>query len=48
MADSIKIIDDSEVERTIEKVNRLKELVKEANALLDELASKDLEIHIKL
>lgn len=48
MADSIKIIDDSEVEKTIEEVNRLKELVKEANALLDELASKDLEIHIKL
>lgn len=41
-------VDDKEVKETLKKVKRLRKLLKEANSLADELASKDLQLHIKL
>lgn len=40
--------DDSEVKKTIKKVKRLRKLLKEANSLADELASKDIEVIISI
>lgn len=40
-------VDDKEVNETLKKVKRLRKLLKEANSLADELASKDLQLHIK-
>lgn len=41
-------VDGSEVDETIKKVKRLRRLLKEANSLADELASKDLNITISM
>ncbi len=40
-------IDMSEIDVTMEKLERLKELLKEANPLVDELTSKSIELHIE-
>lgn len=46
---TIKVkVDDSEVKETIKKVKRLRKLLKEANSLADELASKDIEMIISI
>lgn len=46
---TIKVkVDDSEVKETIKKVKRLRKLLKEANSLADELASKDIEVIISI
>lgn len=41
-------IDYSEVEKAMKKVKRLRKLLKEANSLADELASKDINITISM
>lgn len=41
-------INTKELDSTIKKVRKLCKLLKEANSLADELASKDLRLHIKL
>lgn len=51
MRDKVKIkakVDTTEAELAIKKVKRLRRLLKEANSLATELASKDLQLHIKL
>lgn len=40
-------IDMSKIDETIEKLERVKELLKEANSLVDELTSKSIELHIE-
>lgn len=40
-------VDDSEIKEAIKKTNRLKKLLKEVNSLINELTSRDLELHIK-
>lgn len=37
-------VDMTQVDETLKKVNRLHELLKEANSLADELASKEIKI----
>lgn len=41
-------VDDSEVKKTMKKVKRLRKLLKEANSLADELASKEITVFISL
>ena len=41
-------INTKELDSTIKKVRKLRKLLKEANSLVDELASKDFRLHIKL
>nr|DAU87455.1 MAG TPA: hypothetical protein [Caudoviricetes sp.] len=41
-------VDKSEIDCAVEKANRLCELLKEANSLIDELTSKPLEITIHI
>ena len=41
-------VDDKSVKETLKKVKRLRKLLKEAKSLADELASKDLQLHIKI
>lgn len=41
-------VDDGEVKETIKKVKRLRKLLKEANSLADELASKEIKIFISM
>ena len=41
-------VDDKSVKETLKKVKRLRKLLKVANSLADELASKDLQLHIKI
>lgn len=49
MKQKIKLnIDQSEMKKTIKKAKRLRNLLKEANSLADELASKDLNITISM
>lgn len=51
MRDKMKInvrVETTEVELAIKKTKRLRRLLKEANSLATELASKDLQLHIKL
>lgn len=38
------MVDNSEVKKTIKKIKRLRKLLKEANSLADELASKRVDI----
>lgn len=40
--------DTSQVDKTIEKVERLHKLVKEANSLADELANKEISIKLSI
>lgn len=41
-------INTKELDSTIKKARKLRKLLKEANSLVNELASKDLRLHIKL
>lgn len=45
---SIKSIDTSELDAALEKVNKLHKALLEAKTLLDELASKEIDLSIKL
>ena len=45
---SIKSIDTSELDAALEKVNKLHKALLEAKTLLDELASKEINLSIKL
>lgn len=41
-------VDESEVKGSLKKVKKLRRLLKEANSLADELASKDINITVKM
>lgn len=41
-------VDTREVKKAIKKVRRLRKLLKEANSLADELASKEIDITVKM
>lgn len=45
---SIKSIDTSELDDALEKANKLHKVLLEAKTLLDELASKEIDLSIKL
>lgn len=48
-SEKVKVkINTKELDSTIKKVRKLRKLLKEANSLVGELTSKDLQLHIKL
>lgn len=49
MQEKIEIkVEQSELDETIKKVKRLRRILKEANSLADELASKNINITISI
>lgn len=41
-------VDDSEIDSSIEKLERIRKLIKEVNSLIGELTSEKVSLHIKV
>lgn len=41
-------VDDSEIDSSIEKLERIRNLIKEVNSLIGELTSEKVNLHIKI
>lgn len=41
-------VDDSEIDSSIEKLERIRNLIKEVNSLIGELTSEKVNLHIKV